>query len=253
MSPIEELIHTIDRIRSIPAWEPAAINAALAVELQRMPTTTPRYKLYQATLAAPFTRVRLDRPVQAGPTKWSVSISIHQDVSIGFKELRPRLPAIDKLVPPMMPTPGGPPIWSHSVLVSYPECGGSFRFEAVHDLANDRLVEFALARPAPAEAPDHYAPKHFRAYRIAEGADEHFVIERTGSHSETLRVSELKLSQRTLSVPFLIKDIALGDEAAQVLIKEVLLKGMLNERFAGNVDQIVFTDTEIGATETASW
>jgi hypothetical protein len=253
MCPVEELIHTIDQIRSVPAWEPAAINAVLAVELQRVPTTTPRYKLYEAPLASPFLRVRLGRPVQAGPTKWSVSVSIHQDVSVGFKELKPRLPVIDKLVPPMMPTPGGPPIWSHSVLVSYPECGGSFRFEAVRDLANDRLIEFALARSAAAEAPDHYAPKHFRAYRVAEADDEHFVIQRTGSHTEAVRVSELKLSQRTLTVPFLIEDAALGDEAAQVLIKSVLLKGLLNERFAGEVDEVVFTDTEIGLTVTSGW
>jgi hypothetical protein len=255
MSDLDEVIRTVDLIRGIATWDPPAVSAGLGVTLRRVSTHTRNQKRYDGALEPdPLTHVRLERAVQSGPRRWAVSVDIAENVNIQIQDLQSRLPNM-RLTPEPPPTPGykGPPIWFTSGVRTYPECSAIFSFEAVGDVSKDRLVQVVLWRPPAVEAPDHYAPQHFRAYRVSEGSAEHFVIERIATHSQVLHAAKLTLSGRTLQLEFVIDDIALGDDAALVLIKEALLRGLLNDRFAGKVDQIAYTDAEIPETKTAPW
>jgi hypothetical protein len=255
MSDVDEVIRTVDSVRGIATWDPSALSAALGVAVRRATGQDRNEKLYEGPiLKGPFTRVRMERPVQSGPGRWSVWLGISENINIRIVDLKSRLPNV-KFTPQPPPTPGykGPPVWVTSGVTTYPECTAVFTLKAVGDVSTERLVRVVLWRPPALEAPDHYAPQHFRAYRVSEGSAEHFVIERASTHSQVLQVTKLALSERTLHVDFVIDDIALGDDAAQVLIKSLLLEGMLKDRFAGKVDQVLYADTEIPAIPTAPW
>ena len=93
----------------------------------------------------------------------------------------------------------------------------------------------------------------FRPYACEEGTRRYFVIERSGTHSEAIRVGAPVLEARVLSVDYEIVDSSVGENAARRLIFDKILVGLLNDVYRDQVAEIHYKNGRTGKVTSSPY
>lgn len=87
-------------------------------------------------------------------------------------------------------------------------------------------------------------PEHYVAFQVDDGDTRYFTIERRSGSVEVLRVLHCAVQKKRLVVHYRILDHRLDDDITHDLIFQVLLLGLLNDRFRGSADKIDYINVE---------
>jgi hypothetical protein len=90
----------------------------------------------------------------------------------------------------------------------------------------------------------------YRGYRCDDGPKSYFVVERLTDHTDVVHVHALELRKRTLEVLYEIVDSKHLDVDVPPLISACILKGILEDRFRGQADNVEYVNTKTKTTTT---